>query len=229
MSTKTSQEVSYFIAQEAWIKAIDSVLIEMKQPMNQTKESQQPLVNKLKEICKEALEQTQKALLLANTGKPSPVQSDSVGWTKAKTMYSHPTNVKANKHSAIVDKILQSLLQAQVEESISKDEVVSVQNILNAQEDALDETKDTIILESADKESKLEIDKETGSTTVYEKDSKTGSYIKKTFLYRYWNNVKNFVINIWKWFATQIHNFKEWVKSLFGVPKDCDVIYTAAT
>lgn len=217
---KKQTTASIFVLIEAWNTSINQILTNM----SQATEQQMPgLQTKLKEVLKEALTSTQEALLLANSGKDSLFKVDPVGYTKATTIWSSESNIANNKHSALVDIYLRELLDEQNAQAVANGAPVAQEQILNAQADALDDTKSTVTLTSANGESSLIIDKETGDTTVLEKQP-DGSMKQVGFFKRHWENVKEIAKNIWNWIAQKWAGFKDWIKGLFSNPDDQDVI-----
>lgn len=229
MTTKSKNEVSVFQAIEASVKAIDALLVQMKQPINTNNpERISELRGKMKLVLKDIIVGIQRNLLLNNTNGAGLLATDPVGFTKAKTSYSSAKFLKTNPHGAIVDQLCSEILEEQKAASINNGMVVSEQQIINAQNDSKDETKDHIELESADGNSTLRINKENGDTEVYEKDKETGELVKVGFFKQHWKNVKDFCINIWNWCKEKCIGFVNWVKSFFTTPDDQDVIIDQA-
>lgn len=221
--------VPYNIANQATLDKVESILFEMKQPMNQTAETQKKLRADLTVVLEEILVLTQKMLLLNRSGKPNGVKADSVGWTTANTDFDSPEVLKTLPAGKVVNNILRELIEKQEKAALEKDISVSETQILLAQNDALDAAKKDITLNSIDHEgkeaSRLVIDKETEDTTIYEKNIETGEYEKVGVLKGFWTNVKNFCKNIWNWVVKQFKKAKDWIKSLFSSPEESEVIY----
>lgn len=228
MNAKQPDTVPFLIATQAWIVSIEAIIKEMGLPVNRSKTKFNELRAKLKGVINTALTNTQKHLLVNNTGGLCIIADDAIGWTKAKTAFSHPEKIKQSKFNSLVDEICQELLNEQAIEAEKQDAPIDTQGILNAQNDAKDDTKKTVTLESPNKKSKLEIDKETGDTRVFEKNEQTGEYEEKGFFARHWHNVKEFCKNIWNWIAEKWTQFKNWVTSFFAEPDDQEVILKAA-
>lgn len=226
--SKSTEKVPYFTANQKALEAVEGVLFAMKQPMNNTKESQAKLRTDLKAVLKEILEITQQQLLLANSGKPSSVKADAVGWTTANTDFGNAAYIKDFPHGKLVNVVLKELIKEQEQVAAEEGVIVSETQILAAQADALDNTKDTITLESINQEGKdatrLEIDKETGDTTIYEKNLETGEFEKVGTLKRFWLNVKEFCSNIWGWIKKQCNRFKNWICGIFKAPEDREIV-----
>ena len=225
------KQVPYLVANQGIIQNIDSILNQMKQPMYQNSDAQAKFRSDLKKQLKEALELTQKMLLLNRQGVPNGVKADPVGWTTADTDYDNPQTVNIYPHAVLVNKLLKELLKEQEQAALDEGVGVSEAQILNAQNDALDASKDTITLETlVDPEtnikSKVEICKETGDTQLYRQDPETGFWHKVGDRIKgYWQNVKNFASNIWNWITKQFKRAKEWLCGLFKAPEDQQVIY----
>lgn len=230
MSNQTNKPVPYLIAVQATMDKVDSILNLMKQPMNQTADSQKKLTDDMRVILKEQLEVTQKLLLLNRSGKPNGIKADVIGLTTASTDYDSDEVLKIYPHAKVVNKILRDLIKEQEKEALDKDVIVSETQIIEAQNDSLDPTKDTITLTTIEREdgtqSKVEIDKQTGDTQLYEKDPETGFWKKMgNKLLGYWKNVKDFCKNIWNWVVDKFKRAKEWVCNLFKSPEDQQIIY----
>ena len=228
-NTKQPETVPFLIASQAWIVSIEAIVKEMALPVNnRNKEKLSELRAKLKTVINTALTNTQRHLLITNTGGLCVITGDAIGWTKAKTAFSHPEKIKQNKYNALVDEICQELLDEQAALAEKQDAPLDTQGIINAQNDAKDDTKKTVTMESPNKQSKIEIDKETGDTRVFEKDE-NGEYVERGFFARHWQNIKEFCKNIWNWLAKKWTKFKDWVCSFFSEPNDQEVIMKAAT
>lgn len=240
-----TQVKNAFVAMSTYVQAIDKILSVMKQPAQVNKIPEHRA--KLKEILSEAIVNFQKSLLVANSGGPGLIQQDPIGFTIAKTAYSHPEAIAKNKYSALVDEICQEVLDEQQAASEESNSLISEQNILAAQTDSKDDTKTDInlvsnLVDSGDvdedgnaifEQSHLEINKETGDTVVHERvvvKDKDGNIVsdtgmvKKGFFARAWDNVKDFCKNVWNWFKDKWDGFSNWVKSFFTEPEDQDVI-----
>lgn len=226
----TVEEVDIFEAIKKWVVGIDNTLTQMKQPVNENNpETLNKLRLGLKGLLNEAIVGIQKNLALNNTeGDAGLITSDPIGFTKAKTSYSSPKFLKTNKHGAAVDELCREILDEQAKAAIQQGMPVSTEQILNAQEDANDDTKKEISLKSADGNTELQINKETGDTKVLEKDKETGEMKEVGFFARHWQNVKDFCVNVWKWCKEKCTNFFNWVKSFFTEPDQADVITKAA-
>lgn len=224
--------VPYNVANQAAIDRVESILHAMKQPMNQNSETQKKLRIDLKAVLQEILVLTQKMLLLNHQGKPNGVKADAVGWTTASTDYDNVEILKSLPAGKLVNTILREIIKEQEQVALDKDITVSETQILLAQNDALDASKKEIKLESINHEGKeatrLVIDKETGDTTIFEKDIETGEFKKVGILKRFWINVKDFCKNIWNWIVNKFKQAKNWIKGLFKSPEDSDVIYKEA-
>lgn len=229
-----NKQVPYLIANQSIIEKVEAILFQMKQPMNQNSETQKKIRADLKIVLKEILELTQQMLLLNRSGKPNGVKADIIGWTTADTDYSNPDVLANLPHGKLVNIILSELLKEQEAIALNEGVAVSEAQILNAQSDALDKTKDTITLETlTDPEtnikSKVEICKETGDTQLYRQDPKTGFWHKVgDKLKGYWLNVKDFCKNIWGWVIKQYTRAKNWICNLFKSPEDSQIIYKQA-
>lgn len=222
-------EVNIFTACHEWVKGVDSFLLQMKQPINdKNPENIVKLRAGLKEILTEAIVGMQKNLALNNTEGAGLITADPVGFTKAKTSYSSEKFVKTNKYGVVVDELCREILDEQAKAATEAGMPVSTEQILNAQEDANDDTKKEISLKSADGNTELQIDKSTGDTKVFEKDKKTGEMKEVGFFRRHWQNVKDFCSNVWKWCKEKCTNFINWVKSFFTEPNQADIIQKAA-
>ena len=92
-----TQVKNAFVAMSTYVQAIDKILSVMKQPAQVNKIPEHRA--KLKEILSEAIVNFQKSLLVANSGGPGLIQQDPIGFTIAKTAYSHPDAVAKNKYS----------------------------------------------------------------------------------------------------------------------------------
>ena len=240
-----TQVKNAFVAMSTYVQAIDKILSVMKQPAQVNKIPEHRA--KLKEILSEAIVNFQKSLLVANSGGPGLIQQDPIGFTIAKTAYSHPDAIAKNKYSALVDEICQEILDEQQAASEQNKHLISEQNILAAQTDSKDDSKTDINLVSnlvdtgtvdengnaIFEQSHLEINKETGDTVVHERvvvKDKDGNIVsdtgmvKKGFFARAWDNVKDFCKNVWNWFKNKWDGFSSWVKSFFTEPEDQDVI-----
>ena len=240
-----TQVKNAFVAMSTYVQAIDKILSVMKQPAQVNKIPEHRA--KLKEILSEAIVNFQKSLLVANSGGPGLIQQDPIGFTIAKTAYSHPDAIAKNKYSALVDEICQEVLDEQQAASEESNSLISEQNILAAQTDSKDDTKTDInlvsnLVDSGNvdedgnaifEQSHLEINKETGDTVVHERvvvKDKNGNIVsdtgmvKKGFFARAWDNVKDFCKNVWNWFKDKWDGFSNWVKSFFTEPEDQDVI-----
>ena len=244
-----TQAKNPFVAMSTYVQAIDKVLSVMKQPAQVNKIPEHRA--KLKEILSEAIVNFQKSLLVANSGGAGLIQKDPIGFTIAKTAYSHPDAIAKNKYSALVDEICQEILDEQQATSEQNQNLISEQNILAAQTDSKDDSKTDINLVSnlvdtgtvdengnaIFEQSHLEINKETGDTVVHERKvvkDKDGNILsdtgmeKKGFFARAWANVKDFCKNIWGWLKAKWNGFSNWVKSFFTEPEDQDVIMANA-
>lgn len=227
---KNDGPTPYHIANQKTISLVESILFAMKQPMNQNVEKQNEHITRLKEVLKEILETTQKLLFLNNAGKIG-IKADPVGWTTASTDFDKEEVLKNLPHGKIVNKLLRDLLDEQEKKALDKGVAVSEQQILEAQADSLDKSKDKITLETlvdpeAGYKSKVEICKETGDTQLYRQDPETGFWHKVGDRIKgYWQNVKNFASNIWNWITKQFKRAKEWLCGLFKAPEDQQVIY----
>lgn len=229
MSTKNPEAVPYHIANNQWLTTIDAILNQMKQPMNSNNaNTKKKLRNDLKEVLNEALVTTQQQLLLNNSGKPTGVKADISGWVTATTDYDHKDVINKLPQASLVNIILKELLTEQENLAKKSKVVVSEGQILQAQSDSKDATKTHIELNSINHEgeeaSRLIIDKETGDTTVYEKDLNTGEFVEVGVFKRYWTNVKDFCKNIWSWVINKSKAVVSWIKGLFSSPDDADVI-----
>lgn len=228
------KQVPYLVANQVLIQNVDSILNQMKQPMYLNSEAQAKFRADLKVQLKEALELTQKMLLLNRQGVPNGVRADVIGWTTAETDYDNPQTVKTFPHAVLVNKILKELLKEQEQEALNEGVGVSKSQIISAQDDALDATKSHINLECIqDPEtgisSKVEICKQTGNTQLYRKDEKTGLWHKVgNVLVGFWTNVKDFCKNIWGWIMKQYNRAKNWICNIFKSPEESEIIYKQA-
>ena len=228
------KQVPYLVANQGIIQNIDSILNQMKQPMYQNSDAQAKFRSDLKKQLKEALELTQKMLLLNRQGVPNGVKADPVGWTTADTDYDNPQTVNIYPHAVLVNKLLKELLKEQEQAALNEGIGVSEAQILSAQNDALDSTKSHIHLECIqDPEtgitSKVEICKQTGDTQLYRKDEKTGLWHKVgNLLVGFWTNVKDFCKNIWGWVMKQYNRAKNWICNIFKSPEESQIIYKQA-
>lgn len=230
MSNQQNKPVPYLVAVQATMDRVDSVLNCLKQPMYQSKENQDKLKSDLRLLLKEQLEVTQKLLLLNRSGKPNGIKADVIGLTTASTDYDSPEILKTYPHGKLVNETLRDLIKEQEDKALEQGLAVSETQILDAQNEALDDTKDTVTITTIeDKEgnqSKVEVDKETGDTQLYEKDKETGIWKKiGNKLKGYWINVKDFCKNIWNWIVDKFKRAKDWIKNLFKSPEDQQIIY----
>ena len=148
-NTKQPETVPFLIASQAWIVSIEAIVKEMALPVNnRNKAKLNELRQKLKGVINTALTNTQKHLLINNTGGLCIIADDAIGWTKAKTAFSHPEKIKQNKYNALVDEICQELLDEQAALAEKQDAPLDTQGIINAQNDAIDDTKKTVTMES---------------------------------------------------------------------------------
>lgn len=228
--------IPFLTAQQQTQDLINSILTQMKQPMNQNPDTQKKFIDDLTKVLKEILEVTQNTLMLNATGYPNGVKADVCGWTTASTDFDNPAVIKDLPHAKIVNKILRDLLNQQEKEAAEKGAPISQAQILAAQQAADDINKTAIELESLpDPElngarSKLVIDKTNGDTQMYVQDTETGIWSKVgNTMVGFWKNVKEFSKNIWNWFAKQFTRFKEWICGLFKSPEEQDVIYEQVT
>lgn len=225
-----TKKVPYLVANQATIEKVEAILFQMKQPMNANSETQRTMRNDLKLLLNEILTLTQQSLLLNHQGFPNGVKADVVGWTTATTDYDNPKVLENLPHGKLVNNLLKELIKEQEEKALSQGVAVSETQILNAQNDALDASKDTITLETlVDPEtnikSKVEICKETGDTQLYRQDTETGFWYKVgEKLKGYWLNVKDFCKNIWGWVVKQYTRAKNWIKGLFKSPEESEII-----
>ena len=240
-----SQTMTPFAAMQSYTQSIDKTIALMNQPAQVNKTAEHRVT--LKKILKEAIENFQKSLMVVKSGGAGLIQQDPIGFTIAKTAYSHPDAIAKNKYSALVDEICQEVLDEQQAASEESNSLISEQNILAAQTDSKDDTKTDInlvsnLVDSGDvdedgnaifEQSHLEINKETGDTVVHERvvvKDKDGNIVsdtgmvKKGFFARAWDNVKDFCKNVWNWFKDKWDGFSNWVKSFFTEPEDQDVI-----
>ncbi len=228
------KQVPYLVANQGILQNIDSILNQMKQPMYQNSEAQAKFRSDLKVQLKQALELTQKMLLLNRQGMPNGVKADVIGWTTAETDYDNPQTVEIFPHAVLVNKLLKELLKEQEEVAIAEGVAVSESQIINAQNDALDDNKSHINLECIkDPEtgiaSKVEICKQTGDTQLYRQDEETGMWHKVgNVLKGYWKNVKDFCKNIWGWIMKQYNRAKNWICNIFKSPEESQIIYKQA-
>ena len=244
-----SKTMTPFAAMQSYTQSIDKIIALMNQPAQVNKITEHRAA--LKRVLVEAIENFQKSLLVANSGGAGLIQQDPIGFTIAKTAYSHPDAIAKNKYSALVDELCKEILDEQQTASEANGNLISEQNILAAQTDATDPEKKDIDLVSnlvdsgkvdekgnnVFEQSHLEINKETGDTKVHERTvtkDKNGNIVSDTgmvekgFFARAWENVKEFGKNIWNWIATKWTNFTNWVKSFFTEPDDQDVILKQA-
>lgn len=235
MTKPQNKAVKYLIAQQAAQDAINNILVQMKQPMNQNADTQKKFIDDLRKILKEILETTQNSLMLNNSGYANGVKADVCGWTTASTDFDNENVLKDLPHGKIVNKILRELLDEQEKVAAEQGAPVSQAQILAAQQAADDVNKTAIELESLpDPElngarSKLVIDKANGDTTMYVQDTKTGLWSKVgNTMVGFWKDVKHFAKNIWNWISKQFTRFKEWICGLFKSPDEQDVIYQQA-
>ncbi len=222
--------IPYHMANQRAIEAVQGVLFQMKQPINRTPQKIQEHTTVLTNILKEILETTQRLLLLNAAGQANGVKADAVGWTTASTDYDNPTVLKDFPDAPLVNQILRKLLDEQEKKATKEGAPCSEGQILSATNDAKDQTKSTITLETApDAEtgikSKVEICKETGDTQLYRQDAETGFWHKVgTKLKGYWQNVKEFGKSVWGWFKRQYTRAKNWICNLFKSPEDSAII-----
>lgn len=232
MSKQENKAVPYNIANQKAIDQVEAILFAMKQPMNQTSETQKKLRGDLKAVLNEILVLTQKMLILNREGKPNGVKADVVGWTTASTDYDNEQVLINLPNGRLVNNILREIIKEQENIALESDVAISETQIIAAQNDALDNNKDHIELNSINHEgkeaTKLIIDKETGDTTIYEKNLETGEFEKVGMLKRFWINVKNFCKTIWNWIVAKYKNAKNWIKNLFKSPEDSEVILANA-
>ena len=244
-----SKTMTPFAAMQSYVQTVDKILALMNQPAQVNKVAEHR--ETLKKTLKEAIENFQKSLMVVKSGGAGLIQQDPIGFTIAKTAYSHPDAIAKNKYSALVDEICKEILDEQQATSEANGNLISEQNILAAQTDATDPEKKDIDLVSnlvdsgkvdekgnaVFEQSHLEINKETGDTKVHERTvtkDKNGNIVSDTgmvekgFFARAWENVKEFGKNIWNWIATKWTNFTNWVKSFFTEPDDQDVILKQA-
>lgn len=236
MTTKSTKQseikaVPFFQAQQAWINLIDRYLTELETPLAKNSAPEKTRIRGLmKDVLKEAIENTQRQLLLNNSGNNKGIiQADAVGFTTATSNYDQSTF----KQGKLVNVICKEILKEQEEDAVKQGMPVSQANILKAQQDANDVTKTTIDLESVTdsdgNQTKLSIDKETGDTTIFEKDKKTGIWKKIGNTAKgFWEDTKNFCKNIWNWCSKQCKRFWNWITSIFKSPEEQDVIRKAA-
>ena len=228
----TTKAVPFLVATEHAVQQVNAILYALDQPMNTSKASQTKIKSDLYALLKEICELTQLQLMKNRAGEPNGVRADIVGWTTADTDFDNE-KVKY-KQSHLVNEYLQQILDEQAKADAAAGAPVSIQNVLKAQEDALNRQKDTITLEAmpdqeTNIESKLEISKQTGDTDILRKDPKTGLWVKVgSTLKGYWKDVKNFGKNIWKWIAQQWSNFVSWIKGIFKSPEDSEVVFQQA-
>lgn len=232
MTKQENKVVPYNVANQAVLDKVDAILFELKQPVNHTSDTQKKLRTDLKAVLNEILVLTQKMLLQNRNGKPNGVKADSVGWTTATTDYDNPEVLKSLPHGKLVNNILRELIKEQEEKALNNDIAVSESQVLSAQNDALDKDKDHIELNSINHEgkeaTKLIINKETGDTTIYEKNLETGEFEEKGMLKRFWTNICDFCKNIWDWIANKFKKAKDWIKNLFKSPEDSEIILSDA-
>ena len=225
----SKKPIPYMIANQNFILNVESLLNQMKQPINDNPPVQKKLREDMKKLLKEIVEITQQQLALNHAGKPTGVKADITGWTTATTDYDNDIVLQQYPHGKIVNIILKEIIAEQEQEALKAGVAVSQQQILNAQADAVDPTKDTITLttlkDESGNQSKVEIDKTNGDTQLYELDQETGLWKKVGIKIKgYWKNVKNFCKNIWDWVKEKFSKAKEWIKSIFKSPEDADVI-----
>lgn len=235
MSKKsTPKAVPYNIANEQALQTVNTLLHSLDQPMNSNANTQKELKDKLYLALKEICEITQACLMQNAAGKANGVKADIVGWTTAETDYSKPEMLSKFKQAELVNLYLKDILKKQEERDLEAGSPISIQEVIKAQQQALDEAEETITLETlVDPEtgiqSKIEIDKETGDTQLYRKDERTGMWYKvNTKLKGFWQDTKNFCKNIWNWLSKQWNRFVSWIKSVFKTPADAEVIIAQA-
>lgn len=228
--SQQSEPVPYYVANQKAIEVVQAILFQMKQPMNSAAPTQTKLHNDLRSVLKEILETTQRLLMLNRAGKANGVKADGVGWTTATTDYDNETVLAEFPHGRVVNNILRELIKEQEQNAIDQGVAISQTQIINAQNDAVDPTKDHINLDGLkDPEtgitSRIEINKETGDTQLHRLDEKTGLWVKVgSKLKGFWINTKDFCKNIWGWITRMFNKAKNWIKNLFSAPEDSQVI-----
>lgn len=226
--------VPYNIANEQALQTVNTLLHQLDQPMNSAENTQKDLKDKLYATLKEICEITQACLVQNAAGKANGVKADIVGWTTAETDYSKPEMLSKFKQAELVNLYLKDILKKQEERDLAAGSPISIQEVIKAQQDALNESKDTITMETlVDPEtgikSKIEIEKDTGNTQIYRLDQRTGMWYKVgNQLKGFWENTKDFCKNIWNWLSKQWNRFVAWVKSIFRSPDDANVIIAQA-
>lgn len=217
------------IAIQAYIAETDRILFDMEQPMYSSPKEFERLRKRLKdEVLRPAIKDIQENIILSNAGKPTPLKSDPVGFTTASSDYGKPSKTPL-KFGHLVNIICREILDEQ--EQVAKDDgmVISQEGIISALNDANDDNKETVTIESLVQEdgsqSRLVVDKATGDVEVHEKGKdgvfrKVGNTFKKA-----WTGTKNFVKSIWNWIAKQCKRFWNWISSVFKSPDDLEVIH----
>ena len=176
-----SKTMTPFAAMQSYTQSIDKTIALMNQPAQANKTAEHRVT--LKKILKEAIENFQKSLMVVKSGGAGLIQQDPIGFTIAKTAYSHPDAVAKNKYSALVDELCKEILDEQQAASEANGNLISEQNILAAQTDATNPEKENIDLVSnlvdsgkvdekgnaIFEQSHLEVNKETGDTIVNER------------------------------------------------------------
>ncbi len=223
--------VPFLVATQQSMDKIDNILMQMKQPINN---NQNTLIKLQRVVLKEILEITQKQLLLNRAGKPNGVKHDSVGWTTASTDYSNPEVVAKLPHAVYVNQILEILLKEQEKEAQAHGSSMSQQQIINAQNDALDKSKKDVVVEmlpdpTTQIQSRLVMSKENGDTQLQRKNPETGFWetvggVLKNFC----TNVWNFAKGIYSWLKEKMTSAWGWLCGLFQSPAEVNVIKNAS-
>lgn len=226
--------VPFLVATQQSMDKIDNILMQMKQPINNNQNTLIKLQGDLRVVLKEILEITQKQLLLNRAGKPNGVKHDSVGWTTASTDYSNPEVVAKLPHAVYVNQILEILLKEQEKEAQAHGSSMSQQQIINAQNDALDKSKKDVTVEmlpdpTTQIQSRLVMEKENGDTQLQRKNPETGFWetvggVLKNFC----TNVWNFAKGIYSWLKEKMTSAWGWLCGLFQSPAEVNVIKNAS-
>lgn len=184
-------------AMELWISNIQDTLTNLNNPTVPANQKE-GLKAHLKSVVNEAITQIQANLLLEN----SLLASDPYGFTKGKTAWGSEASKKANPYSYLVDQYCNEILEQQKLDAEKAGSVVDTQSILNAKEQAEDDSADKIELKSVNadkgKGCTIEVDKKSGDATVYQMNP-DGSKTKVSFIVRWWNKAVDFVCFIFSW------------------------------
>lgn len=208
-----TREFTPIQAVAVWQTNIDDTLNKLNNP-SITEAQKTKLKAHLKEVLKEAVEETQKQLMLKN----SIMTADMLGVTKANTAWGRPDVVAKNPHAKLVNEYCQDILDEQAKIMKEGGAPVSKQELINADEQANDSEKDKIIIESHNAKEKggctIEVDKETGDASVYETTS-NGDKKLVSVKRSWWDKTKSFCVFIWTWIKDTAVAAWNWIKSFF--------------